>query len=249
MRNTAMKIILALLVSMILLVAMVPKEHAIREAGPVILVGGGSIPAEAIERFKERKLKGGRFVIVSYNKSQHDRWKSLDPIFVLPERITGIPLHKVGGIVIEGGDQWIYLNTLSGKYIQDAHELGIPILGTSAGSMILGEHYFSAECDSITSEQAKENVNVCLGRAFVHIKWLKDVIIDTHFMRRNRQGRLEVFVSKSGAAQGFGIDEQTALYVDATHFDIMGEGTVTIVKKTTMAPPLPISIDAVAKTD
>lgn len=244
-----MKIILSLLLSMILLVAMVPKEYVVHEAGPVILVGGGSIPSQAIEKFKEHRLGHGHFVIVSYSECQQARWKSLNPIFVLPELITSIPLTSVGGIVIEGGDQWVYLNRLSGKYIQDAHERGIPILGTSAGSMILGEHYFSAEHDTITSEQAKQNINVCLGHAFVHIKWLKDTIVDTHFKHRDRQGRLEVFVDKSGATKGLGIDEQTALYVDAAHFEIMGEGTVTVVNRTLAASALPLNASTMAKRD
>lgn len=234
------------------LVALISASFCFRpaqsNAGPVIIVGGGTIPKAAIDRLIEKKTRGDIVVISCYEKHR-EKWRRNIPssIFSLPEGLPFIPICSVGAVIIEGGDQWDYIRRLDRRWLQSIHDKGSPILGTSAGSMILGEYYFSAEKDTITSEQAKQNINVCLGHAFVNIKYLRGKIVDTHFNARNRRGRLEVFVEKSGAKCGIGIDESTALYIDDNGSELVGDGLVTIITSVESSINAHKSIDIVSK--
>ena len=199
------------------------------KSGPIVLVGGGNIPNEAIKWMKS-KSKSDKFVIVTLNKDRCERWKEFfgDPELFYPDELK--KSDGIGGLVIDGGDQWQYVNKLNGKVVEEAHKKGIPILGTSAGSMILGEYYFSAEQNSITSEEAEKGERVCIGKNFVQLEKLKNTFVESHYTERNRKGRLKVFMEKSGATRGLGIDESTALCIDedGTH-TTFGEGNVEVV--------------------
>lgn len=217
--------------------------------GAIILVGGGKIPTEAIIWLKQRALSDN-FLVITCNRNngefaeadsnfqnlielrKNNRWvKMLGNVkFVLPEDFEKQSLSNIGAIIIDGGDQWQYLIRLNGKAIQHAHELGIPIMGTSAGAMILGEHYFSAEKGTIIAEELTESMDrICLGKKFVTIQCLKGLIVDTHFEERKRDARLRAFVEKSGASGGLGIDEETALCIDNQESLIIGKGGVKLI--------------------
>lgn len=212
--------------------ALLPTQDRKEQDGPIVLVGGGNVPNEAVRWFKERVKRGG-YIVVTYDFDYSSRWitllSSLDIRFVLPENFDKVELAKIGGIIIDGGDQWKYVNRLSGEAIQKAHEMGIPILGTSAGAMILGEHYFTAEKGSIGSDEIDQVEKICLGKKFVTIRHLQGTLVDTHYTERNRQKRLNVFIERSGANYGLGIDEHTALCIDERKFQVFGPGQVEVV--------------------
>ena len=130
-----------------------------------------------------------------------------------------------------GGDQWTYLQEWMGtpmeEHINAAIARGVPVGGTSAGCDVQGQFIYTAENDSVESDEALENPfdkRVTLQEfSFLNhsSNLLANVIIDTHFMTRNRMGRLVAFVArlwndgKQGAI-GIGIDEQTAIAIDST---------------------------------
>lgn len=219
--------------------------------GPVVLVGGGKIPQDAIVWLKQ-KSKTNNFVVITCNRDNgefteddpnfinlitlrsNNRWvKMLENVqFVLPEDFSKTSLVGIGAIIIDGGDQWNYLTRLDGNAIQKAHEAGIPIMGTSAGAMILGEYYFSAENGTIGSDELDERPErLCLGHQFVSLPCLKGVLIDTHFSERQRNKRLQTFIEKVGASYGIGIDEETALCIDKKDCSIVGKGGIKLLKK------------------
>lgn len=198
----------------------------------VILCGGGSIPIQAIDLAKENAVYDKCLVISCY-PGQKDRWLNhFEHIkFILAENLTEKDLDRVGILILEGGDQWIYLNKLNPEVINEAYRRGIIILGTSSGSMILSEYCFSAENGSISSFEAMEDKNVCLSNKFISIKCLENVIIDVHYTERNRENRLKVFMEKSGAKKGIGIDEGTCIAIDNKGYKIFGLGTVSVINK------------------
>lgn len=200
------------------------------KVGSIVLVGGGSIPPECISWMKN-KCQSDKIVVVTLYKERGQRWKDFfgEPIFFLPEELKIEDLNGVGGLVIDGGDQYEYIQRLNGKVVNEAHRRGICILGTSAGSMVLPEHYFSAEEGSISSEEAIAGQHICLGRNFVSIPMLKNTFVESHYTERNRQGRLKIFMEKSGAKIGLGIDENTALCMYKNNRDVFGVGTVSIL--------------------
>ncbi|MGL4621899.1 MAG: cyanophycinase, partial [Chroococcidiopsis sp.] len=59
--------------------------------------------------------------------------------------------------------------------------------------------------------------------------FLPGVVIDQHFSQRGRLGRLISALAQQPAVLGFGIDENTAMVVTDSQFEVIGEGSVTIV--------------------
>jgi cyanophycinase len=150
----------------------------------------------------------------------HHREASFDP------RVLAA-LRAADGIFLAGGDQANYIHYWKGTPVQDALNAHVranrPIGGSSAGLAVLGHYsYTSLDGGSMESKIALGNPydsGVTLENDFLHLRWLEDVITDTHFSRRSRLGRLIVFVSRinedrgAGKAYGIGLDEKTAMLI------------------------------------
>ena len=143
-------------------------------------------------------------------------------------RVLAIVKHA-DGIFIAGGDQANYVRfwkgTPLGALISAHVRAGKPLGGTSAGLAILGQWGYGAmDGGSITSPEALRDPAgsaVTLVDDFVSLALLRGVITDTHFAQRDRLGRLLAFVARvvkddhTAAATGLGVDQDSALLVDA----------------------------------
>ena len=151
----------------------------------------------------------------------HNREASSDP------RVLKA-LHDADGIFLAGGDQANYVRYWKGTGVQEALNAHVkanrPIGGSSAGLAILGHYSYTAfDGGSMESTVALANPfdsGVTLEDDFLHIRNLESVITDTHFSRRSRLGRLITFVARLQSEKdknviGIGVDEKTALLVDA----------------------------------
>ncbi len=132
------------------------------------------------------------------------------------------------GVFMAGGDQALYIRYWKDTPVGDALRAhiaaGKPIGGTSAGLAVLGEYFFSALNDTITSNIALKNPHhekVTLGTGFLRAPALAGVITDSHFMERRRLGRLVAFLARLQTEHpeaprllGLGVDEATALCVE-----------------------------------
>ena len=132
-------------------------------------------------------------------------------------------------IFIAGGDQARYIRFWKGTALNaalNAHvRAGRPIAGTSAGLAILGGYSYGAlDGGSISSERALQDPMgsaVTLDNDFLTMPYLSNVVTDTHFGKRDRLGRLIVFVARAARQSGrddmvgIGVDEDTALCVEA----------------------------------
>ena len=139
-------------------------------------------------------------------------------------------IAKADGIFLAGGDQSKYVTYWKGTAVGallNAHlRAGKPLGGTSAGLAVLGQYYFSALEDSVTSAAALANPfdrKVTLGRDVIAAPALAGVITDSHFMARQRLGRLVAFVTRLVDEEketqpahlvGLGVDEATAVCVE-----------------------------------
>ncbi|AVP98762.1 peptidase [Ahniella affigens] len=172
-------------------------------------------------------------------------------------------------IFIAGGDQANYVNFWRGTPIQDAINAhvaaGRPLGGTSAGLAIQGAWVYGAlDGGSIT---APETLADPLGpgntliNEFLKLPHLHHVITDSHFMQRDRLGRLIGWIARLRADQhepalfGIGIDEATALAVDGDGKATVlsgADGNVWLVEPTasatTLAPGKPLDIADVQVT-
>lgn len=137
-------------------------------------------------------------------------------------------LQQADGIFIAGGDQSKYVRFWKDTPVSDALNAhvaaGRPIGGTSAGLAILGGTGYGALAqEAVDSPEAladPKGPKVTLVSDFLEMPFLGNIITDTHFSERNRLGRLVAFLAQARAAQrgqtiGLGIDEDTALTVEA----------------------------------
>lgn len=132
-------------------------------------------------------------------------------------------------IWIAGGDQHRYFELWKGTPIEDAihyavNEKGVTIGGTSAGMAILGEHYYTPDDLGAISDEALSNpfhpyLNILGSGDFLEIPIMSNIITDTHFDQRSRDGRTMTFLSRLAKNQSkpvFGIacNEVTAVCID-----------------------------------
>ena len=135
-------------------------------------------------------------------------------------------IRNAEAIFFAGGDQSDYARKLPNspaiKEINAAAKRGIPIGGTSAGLAILGEFYFPAFNDSISSAESLSNPyheRLVLDRALLHLPSLEKMITDSHFKNRDRFGRLLAFMARiindnwSDNVKGIALDEKTTLAI------------------------------------
>ncbi|MBW8807671.1 MAG: cyanophycinase [Lysobacter sp.] len=214
----------------------------------MMLVGGGDWPREAFEWMIQR-AGHGRIVILRASGSveaQNEFFHDIGGITAAQtlvfddRRAASDPqvlaiVRAADGIFIAGGDQSKYVRYWKGTPLAralDAHvRAGKPIGGTSAGLAILGGYAYGAmDGDSLVSQAALHDPTgpqLTLVDDFLHMPYLRQVITDSHFGKRDRLGRLIAFVARLSNEHarddlvGLGVDEYTALCIDAR-----GHGTV-----------------------
>jgi cyanophycinase len=137
-------------------------------------------------------------------------------------------IRKASAVFLAGGSQDNYINFWKGTPVEDAINAaikkGVPVGGTSAGLAVLGEYSFAALKDTVKSSEALGNPfdeKVTITRDFLHVPFLEGKITDSHFVARDRMGRLIAFLARiatdgwTGTPYGIGIDEKTAVLMDA----------------------------------
>jgi cyanophycinase len=136
-------------------------------------------------------------------------------------------IQQAEAIFFAGGDQSNYVRFWQDTPVQDALNrhiaAGKPIGGSSAGLAILGEFSFASIIDTIHSPEALADPygnKVTLSRDFLRIPQLAGMITDTHFSKRDRLGRLLVFMARilqdSWATQvrAIAIDENASVLLE-----------------------------------
>ncbi len=133
------------------------------------------------------------------------------------------PLLQATGIWFTGGRHWrltdAYLNTKTHKEIQHVLDRGGVVGGTSAGATIQGS--FMVRGDT-------KNNFIMIGDHIEGMGFMKNVTIDQHVMKRNRQFDLTPVIEKYPEMLGIGIDESTAIIVTKDRFEVIGESYVAV---------------------
>jgi cyanophycinase-like exopeptidase len=182
------------------------------------LMGGGE-QDPALKILCER-ANGGDFLILrantedDYAQKVNEEIRALCPLnsaatIVFSEREDSDDpklLERIGqaeAIFIAGGDQSNYVRFWQDTPVENALNrhiaAGKPIGGSSAGLAVLGEFSFSSMIDTIHSPAALADPfgnKVTLSRDFLRIPVLAGIITDTHFVKRDRMGRLVVFLAR-----------------------------------------------------
>ena len=133
------------------------------------------------------------------------------------------PLRTATGVWFSGGRQWrladSYLDTLAHKEFWKVLERDGVIGGSSAGATIQGSY--------LARGDSKGNT-IMMGDHEVGLGFIKQVAIDQHLLRRNRQFDLIEIIEAKPKLLGIGIDENTAMVVKGDVFEVIGESYVAV---------------------
>jgi cyanophycinase len=232
--------------------------------GGLLLMGGGPDVDAAITWFLQNAA-GGDVVIIratgsdGYNQYMYDmvNVNSVETIIIDSREKATLAavtdkIRNAEALFIAGGDQWDYVNYWKNTATEDAinyliNTKKVTVGGTSAGLAILGSAYYSAQTGSVTSSQALANPYhryVTLGQNdFIASSFLVNTITDSHYSQRSRQGRHISFMARAmkdwgyTTIKGIGVDEQTAVCVDAVgNGKVYGSNNAYFLKNEALGP-------------
>jgi cyanophycinase len=218
-------------------------DSSVKPIGGIALMGGGAKQDPAFKFLCER-ANGGDFLILradtedDYAKKVNEEIKAICPlnsaatiVFTDREdsddpRVAKI-IQEAESIFLAGGDQSNYVRFWQDTSVQEALNryiaAGRPIGGNSAGLAILGEYSFASMIDTIHSPVALADPygnKVTITREFLRIPLLADTITDTHFAKRDRLGRLLVFMARilqdgwAKQVRAIAVEENVAVLVE-----------------------------------
>ena len=207
-------------------------------AGPLVVVGGGGTGPEIVAR--ALALSGGKDAVVvvlpqssavpEAGDSSVKMWieagakEAAKVAFTDPE--AAAKLRRATLIWMPGGDQNRFMKAIDGTgldtVIRERHAAGVTVGGTSAGAAVLAAAMFTGDAD----------LKSIVAGATVTAKGLglwPEVLIDQHFLKRQRDNRLISAVLDQPSLVGVGIDEATAVIVTGSSFEVVGMSSVVVV--------------------
>jgi cyanophycinase len=135
-------------------------------------------------------------------------------------------LEFATGFFMTGGNQLRISSALGGTVLaatlRRRHAEGMVVAGTSAGAAVLSRHMIAMGESGGTPK--RRLVHMAQGLGFA-----PDLVIDQHFRRRDRMGRLITALSYNPEPLGVGIDEDTAAVFEGDLMTVFGSGAVTVV--------------------
>ena len=207
--------------------------------GHLVVVGGGGVPDVILQR--AISLAGGPaapIVVLPQASELPDtgdvavamwakagatniRWLTLKDLAADRQAIEDASL-----IWFPGGDQNRLIRALEGTPLPEAirarYAAGAVVGGTSAGAAVMSAVILTGDADlqSITAGATKTAQGFAL--------W-PEVIVDQHFLKRQRHSRLISVVLDHPHLVGVAVDERTAAIVSGSRFEVLGESTVLVV--------------------
>lgn len=141
-----------------------------------------------------------------------------------PEFLEKIELADI--FFFTGGDQFRLVSTIIDttlfEKIKEKNLKGATIAGTSAGA--------AAACDPILFDGDYSGLQKGATNHFRGFGFIKNITIDTHFVNRERLGRLTQFLSSGQSKKGIGIGENTAIIISPDEtFEVIGTEMITLV--------------------
>jgi len=142
------------------------------------------------------------------------------------------PIKEARGVFFSGGRQWrladSYLNTRTQEELFVLLDRGGVVGGSSAGATIQGSFLVRGD--------TKGNA-LMIGDHIEGFGFLKNVGIDQHLLKRNRQFDMIEVIEKKPELLGIGIDEDTAIVVHGDRLEVIGQGYVAIYDAHKLIPP------------
>jgi cyanophycinase len=208
-----------------LMMKMLTVSHLTKNDYIVVLPMASEEPDSSYFYFKNQieKLTACKILMFNFDKSMLSKKELIDS------------LQKAKLIFISGGDQNRFMNVVNVTTIFTAIHLayknGSTIAGTSAGAAVMSEHMITGNQKLDTNYSATfnkiqyNNLETKKGLALI-----KNVIIDQHFLKRNRYNRLLTAMVEFPTYTCIGIDESTAIIINDRGVDIVGESEVIVLR-------------------
>jgi cyanophycinase len=234
-------------------------------AGPAHILGGGGPDVEEAIQWMIHQVRGStsystKVNVVVLRTSGSDDYnrliynmqgvKYVETLVISNRQDANKPeiiekVRNAGVIFFAGGDQCQYIrswkNTKLEDTIKSVYAKGGGIGGTSAGAMIQSDYVYDACASSqegIETREALEDPYQDITFTYNLFPWshLRGTIIDTHFDKRKRMGRMMAFIARqiqdgvSKSVLGIAISEETSVAVDKFGMaKVMGRGAVYFV--------------------
>lgn len=138
-------------------------------------------------------------------------------------------IQRCNGIMFSGGNQLRLTSIFGGTIFLEIllkrfrEEPGFLIAGTSAGAMAMSNTMIYE--GSATRAHLKGEVKITTGLGMIN-----DVIIDSHFEKRGRFGRLAQAIACNPSCIGIGLGEDTGMLItNGNKMEAIGSGLVMII--------------------
>jgi cyanophycinase len=213
----------------------------------LILIGGGPRPSRALSRLVEWG-GGARARVLVVTWAAREPGQALDSFRRdlaphAPGQVKGAPTAPLTAedkavlrdqlawatvVYFTGGDQERILDVLRDRSLLEQmrarYQEGVVFAGTSAGTAVMSAIAIIGDGDRTVMDGDEVDVRPGIGL-------LPGVILDQHFIRRQRQNRLFGLVLKHPELLGLGVDEGTALLVrDNRTAEVVGASKVMVVE-------------------
>jgi len=207
--------------------------------GPLVVVGGGPTVADITTR--TLALAGGsnaRVVVLPQSSALPDAgdasvkmWLDAGARDARKVRFDDVAaaraaIEQATLIWMPGGDQNRFMDAIRPTGLADVirtrHRAGVVVGGTSAGAAILSASMMTGEADLKSLTTASTELKPGLGL------W-PEVIVDQHFLKRQRHNRLLSAVIDHPSLIGVGIDESTAVIVRGRELEVVGVSAVVVL--------------------
>ena len=207
--------------------------------GKLVVVGGGTIPPVILDAAV--RLAGGPSAIVAILPQASEladtgartatMWKQagVSRAIVVDVKNGQAAERAIGEatlIWIPGGDQSRLMAAVKGTRLPTLvgrrYAEGAIVGGTSAGAAVMSKVMVTGDADlqSITAGRTETIEGLGL--------W-PEVVVDQHFLKRQRAARLISLILDKPDLVGVGIDESTAVVVTGRRFEVIGLSSVVVV--------------------
>ena len=223
-----------------------PPPVGVPGSGSLVLIGGGSPIDDTLFR-KVIELAGGPDAplvmiptaggAVSYDASfrglaqiRQAGARNVQLLHTLDRRVADTeafvaPLRTARGVFIFGGTNAVladaYLGTRTHEALREVLHRGGVIAGSSAGAEIQGSFM-------PRGQTGDENGTVLIGDHTDGLGFLPGTAVDAHVLVLNRHFDMLEILRRNPSLLGIGLDEQTAIVVQGTSFEVMGRSYVAI---------------------
>lgn len=202
------------------------------------MIGGGKRPPEAMKEFV---LASGAtkadLVIIPWASESLESAEIIRSELMSygPGKVTVIPqypfpkgeeanimatIKAATGVFFTGGDQNQLMHVIAKNQLRDhfkeVFQKGVAFGGTSAGTAVMSEKMLTGNADLTVISPHSTELATGLGLLPSH------VIVDQHFIVRQRFNRLAGLILEDRKTLGIGIDEGTALWVRDNKAEVIG---------------------------